>query len=128
MTDEELSKKLNGVSLTALTTFLSNAGKLGEYLKSVSRKEFESDDVQIPESERRKILGNRVKIMRELRGLRQAELGKRIGTSQSFITNIETGRRGASLNNLVALSQALNVSIDWLIDAPPLKPENVAAI
>lgn len=122
MPNEELAKT-EGMPVTTLATGLLDAGRFIEYLKSIPQKTIETTNPEITEEQLRKILGTRVKAMRQLRGLKQAELGRRIGATQSFVTNLENGRRGASLSNLVALGQTLNVSIDWLLDAAPLKPE-----
>ncbi len=62
-----------------------------------------------------KTLADRLKFARELRGLSQKELGRRIGQSQSAIGNIEAGTR-QSLRLLVPAARALGVSVDWLYD------------
>ena len=60
-------------------------------------------------------LGKRVRKQRLLIGLTQQELAERIGVSTSFVGHIERGTRKASLETLVALANALGVSVDYLL-------------
>lgn len=48
-----------------------------------------------------------LKIIRELKGVTQAELGKRIGVSQQMIFQLEKGFRTLSVPMLVSISKAL---------------------
>ena len=91
---------------------LENAGK--EFRKTVSHSVI-GDSLKLSDTERRKQFGGRVRIMRELLGFTQAELAAKVGISQQSITTYETGRREPPFKNLVALSRALNTSIDWLV-------------
>mgnify|MGYP000050039767 CR=1 FL=1 len=43
------------------------------------------------------------------------ELAERIGVSTSFVGHVERGTRKASLETLVALSNALGVGVDYLL-------------
>ena len=56
-----------------------------------------------------------VKAWRTHRGVRQQDLAAEIGLTQPAITRIEKGE-DASLKTLKAISEALNVDIDLLID------------
>ncbi|MCI6041121.1 MAG: helix-turn-helix domain-containing protein [Clostridiales bacterium] len=60
-------------------------------------------------------LGRRVRKQRQLIGLTQQELAERIGVSTSFVGHVERGTRKASLETLVALSNALGVGVDYLL-------------
>lgn len=60
-------------------------------------------------------LGKRVRKQRQLIGLTQQELAERIGVSTSFVGHVERGTRKASLETLVALSNALGVGVDYLL-------------
>ena len=60
-------------------------------------------------------LGKRVRKQRQLIGLTQQELADRIGVSTSFVGHVERGTRKASLETLVALSNALGVGVDYLL-------------
>jgi UDP-N-acetylglucosamine 1-carboxyvinyltransferase len=56
-------------------------------------------------------IGDFVARIRQERGMTQAELAKRLGTSQSAINRIEKGRQNLSLETLGRLSEALNKQI-----------------
>ena len=60
-------------------------------------------------------MGKRVRKQRQLIGLTQQELAERIGVSTSFVGHVERGTREASLETLVALSNALGVGVDYLL-------------
>ena len=60
-------------------------------------------------------MGKRVRKQRQLIGLTQQELAERIGVSTSFVGHVERGTRKASLETLVALSNALGVGVDSLL-------------
>ena len=62
-----------------------------------------------------KKLGSRVRQQRVLNELTQDELSRLTGVSCSFIGLIERGERKASLETLVALCNALNVSPTLLL-------------
>jgi len=55
-------------------------------------------------------LGKRIRYHRRLMHFTQEQLAERAGVSLSFIGHIERGSRKASLDTLVAISNALNVS------------------
>lgn len=48
-----------------------------------------------------------LKVIRELKGVSQAELGERIGVSQQMIFQLEKGFRTLSLPLLISISEAL---------------------
>ena len=60
-------------------------------------------------------IGRRIQQSREQAGLTQEELAERIGVSTSFVGHVERGTRKASLETLVALSNALGVGVDYLL-------------
>lgn len=57
--------------------------------------------------------------LRTTRGLTQTELGRLAGVSASAISQAEAGRRGLSLDTLLTLGEAVNVSIDDLLAYHP---------
>ena len=62
------------------------------------------------------IFGRRLRQARDLRGLTQAQLAEKSRVSAVMISHFETGARpSASADNLVKLSNALEVSIDYLL-------------
>jgi transcriptional regulator with XRE-family HTH domain len=58
---------------------------------------------------------SRLHSARQLRGLSQSELAARSGLQPSAVSHFETGRRSPSFDNLKALSNALDVSTDYLL-------------
>ncbi|QWK23093.1 hypothetical protein CSW25_07120 [Thermus scotoductus] len=53
------------------------------------------------------MLGDRLRALRESRGLSQGALAQKVGVSQGMISHIERGRRRPSLPTLMRLIQAL---------------------
>lgn len=60
-------------------------------------------------------LSANLKVLRELRGLTQAELGSRAGIGAASVSHFETGQRAPSLDSLVKLADALGVTTDALL-------------
>lgn len=60
-------------------------------------------------------LGLRIKEMRQDRGLTQDALADMVGCNTSHISNIENNHTMVSLNVLLAIANALNTSIDFLL-------------
>lgn len=59
----------------------------------------------------------RLQSLRKSAGLSQAELGQAIGASTSLISRWESGEREPSSTQVLALSRALGVSVDYLLNA-----------
>lgn len=57
----------------------------------------------------------RLREIREKRGLRQAELAKKMGLQPSAISQFETGAREPSTENIQKLASALEVTTDYLL-------------
>lgn len=60
-------------------------------------------------------LGSRLKFRREQCGLSQTGLSRMSGVPSTTVTRLESGDRGAELENLLALAQALGCSGGWLV-------------
>ena len=75
--------------------------------------------LKLPEEERRKLFGERIKMIRKLRGFTRSEFAKLLGVSRPLIAAYETGTREPSLKNLIALVQTLNIDTDWLLGLSP---------
>ena len=73
----------------------------------------EKDDVRAAAVEW-KAVGRRT---RELRGfdLTQADLAKRIGVSQGYLSTVEHGQREIGAEVLLAISREFKKSIEWLL-------------
>lgn len=62
--------------------------------------------------------GSAIKTIRELRGISQGELGRRIGKPHHYLSNIEAGRRGASIEVATQIAKALDVPLDAIWREP----------
>jgi transcriptional regulator with XRE-family HTH domain len=60
-------------------------------------------------------LAENLRKLRETRSLTQAQLGKRAGMAAASVSHFETGQRAPSLDSLVKLADALEVSVDTLL-------------
>ena len=81
-------------------------------------------------------LGRRVNKRRRELHMTQEQLAEKLKLSTSFLGHIERGTRKASLETLIALCNALNVSPNYLLersltlsnpDLPPLSPEYLSS-
>ncbi|MCL2610546.1 MAG: helix-turn-helix domain-containing protein [Defluviitaleaceae bacterium] len=69
-------------------------------------------------------LGKTLEKYRKMHNLSTAELGRLMGVSQTFVSQMERGIRHVSLKSLVRMSEVFDVSIDKLI----YDDENTTAI
>ena len=58
-----------------------------------------------------KIIGTRIKMLRFAKHMQQTELAKRIGISQTHMSNIESGRNNVTVDNLYKLHEILGCSM-----------------
>lgn len=62
-------------------------------------------------------LGHRIKILRDLHGITQLELGQKIGhTNATSISTFETGTQSMSVRNLIKIASVLGVTPGALLD------------
>ena len=61
----------------------------------------------------------RVKCLRLDRGLRQERLANDIGMAQSYLAEVESGKRNVSLVNLERIARGLGVPVRDLFDEEP---------
>ena len=61
-------------------------------------------------------IGKRIQGMRKLRHLSQADLAELTGMSVAYISHIETGTKHASLESVVRIANALNVTVDQILN------------
>ncbi len=59
--------------------------------------------------------GLRIRSLRMQMHLTQEQLAERVDTSRDNLANIETGRRGTSVELLARLSEVFGCSIDYLV-------------
>jgi transcriptional regulator with XRE-family HTH domain len=60
-------------------------------------------------------IGLRVRQHREAQRLTQAQLGERAGLHRTFIGSVERGERNVAVLNLLAIAQALRVTVASLL-------------
>ena len=68
-------------------------------------------------------IGTRIREIRKARGMRQHELAKRAGLSQTTISDLERGRNVSS-TELPQLARALGVAVEELIHGKGVSPES----
>lgn len=73
----------------------------------------------------KKQLGDRVRALREQRGLSQAQLAEMVSTHPQSLSQVERGIRSLTLQQVVKLSRALKVSTDEILGEPGRSPEGV---
>lgn len=59
--------------------------------------------------------GDRIRLKRTLLGLTQEEMAEKIGRVPKYYADIERGSCGMSVETMMALSRALNMSLDFMI-------------
>lgn len=59
--------------------------------------------------------GKRIKELRKAEGLSQEDLADKMGVERSFISLLETGQRGCSIDVAIRLSEILNSSLDYIV-------------
>lgn len=64
----------------------------------------------------KKEVGERVRALRQQRGLTQVQLAVALGVKQANISAIERGERGLTIHQLAKLSKALRVSADQILN------------
>lgn len=62
-----------------------------------------------------KRFGEKLRMLRQQRGLTQTELANLLGTNQSHVGKMEKGTRSPSVEVLMKLMQIFNVSCDQLL-------------
>lgn len=62
-----------------------------------------------------KTIGERISFLRALFGLKQKELAKFLGITQSHYANIEVGKRSLSIEQVFMLQKKFGISAEWLL-------------
>lgn len=68
-------------------------------------------------------VGERIKMQRELKGMSQLELAKKIGyATKGTVSLIESGKRDVTIDKVIEIAKALDVTPHWLMgwSASPL--------
>lgn len=63
----------------------------------------------------KKEVGARLRALRVASGLTQIQLAEMVGTHQTALSQVEVGRRGVSLDQVVKLARALKVTPDQIL-------------
>ena len=66
----------------------------------------------------RVLFGRRLRELREAAGLRQVDVGTRAGVSTAYVSELERGGRGPTLDVIYALARALGVPVSRLFPDP----------
>lgn len=103
------------VTLTNIATGLLNLEHAGKEFRNAVSHADNIKPLALSDTERRKQFGERVRVMRKLLGLTQAELAEKLGVTNPAIVAYEKGKQEPTLRNLLILAQTLNTSIDWLV-------------
>lgn len=61
------------------------------------------------------LIGTRVKMIRITNHISQTELAKEIGVTQTHLSNIENGRAGLTISNLIKLHQVMRCPANSLL-------------
>lgn len=65
------------------------------------------------------VIGKRIRERRRSRNLSQEQLADLIDKSTVFVSNLENGKKGASLESIVNICLVLDLSLDELITGAP---------
>ena len=83
------------------------------------RLQLAEDTIRLEDERALGRLGRGLERLREQRNLTQADLARLLNVSPSAVSQVEAGRRGLSLDTLVALSDRIGVGLDDLLSAAP---------
>ena len=61
------------------------------------------------------MIGHQIAMLREKKGMRQAELAAILNISPSTVGMYEQGRRSPSLSMVIRMAQAFGVTVDYLL-------------
>lgn len=89
-------------------------------MKKADRIEFDHDLAETPSSER--ALCSRLRAARKAHGLSLVELGRRIGCSVGYLSQIERGISSPSLRIMVALAEVYGVELSTLFTGGAHRP------
>lgn len=66
-----------------------------------------------------RVIGERVRQLRQARGVSLSELARRAGIGKATLSGVETGTRNPTLETLWAITAQLGVPISAILDSPP---------
>lgn len=71
----------------------------------------------------RKVIGENIKRIAALKGIRQVEIAEHMGVSQGSVSNWIKGTNSIDIENLAELCRFLGVSLDQIYGVAPITPE-----
>lgn len=71
-------------------------------------------------------IGERIRKMRDTLGISQQDLAAKVGLSRPALSQIESGRRKVSADELLLFSKTLNIAVDHLMGLRPLPSVSIA--
>jgi transcriptional regulator with XRE-family HTH domain len=76
-----------------------------------------------------KMIGERLKLLREEKGLKQLDIAQMLGVSRTTYTQYETGKSEPDLTTVAKLADYFNVSLDYLLGRVSIREpiETIAA-
>ncbi len=66
-------------------------------------------------NDRKKALGQRIRTLREGQGVSQRRLALMIGLGQTYLSDVENGRRNIGFENLCKIADGLGVEVGELL-------------
>jgi transcriptional regulator with XRE-family HTH domain len=85
--------------------------------------------LQTEEEELRAIIGNRIRQLRELRGVTQVQLATAIGmNSTGAVSQVENGSKGMKLTSLLKAADFLKIHIAFLISPESIDEDELKII
>lgn len=76
-----------------------------------------------PDEKARMAVAGRLRLAREMAGLSQAQVAKKLQLHRPSVTEMEAGRRSVSAEELIELADLYGVSVDWLTRGPNEKTD-----
>lgn len=110
------SVTLSRADFEAIQELLEDASDLAD-IEAVARKLDSGDADTLPDNVVNRLLDgeNPVLVLRQHRGLSALALAQAAGLSQSFISEIEAGRKRGGIDTLNRIAAALSVPLDMLV-------------
>lgn len=69
-------------------------------------------------SDSKKLIGERISMLRRSRGLTQSELAERVGLDSRHVSRLETGKHYPSLDSLETMARVLDVELREFFEFP----------
>lgn len=66
-------------------------------------------------------IGNRIRDIRERKGMTQDDLSKRAEISKGFLSDVENNKRNVGSQNLLKIANVLGASVDYLLKGEAVK-------